>query len=92
VSTGLGFCAGGFEYAVDVVPVYLIFQRMNTAYGWGFNPLGLKWNFVRREEVLAVSGVERGSAVQQAEYSYLYEYGELHAQRGVGDAYSWGEI
>jgi hypothetical protein len=39
---------GRFEYAVDVVPVYLIFQPLNTAYGWGFNPLGLKWNFVRR--------------------------------------------
>jgi hypothetical protein len=39
---------GRFEYTVDVVPVYLIFQPANTAYGWGFNPLGLKWNFVRR--------------------------------------------
>jgi hypothetical protein len=39
---------GRFEYAVDLVPVYLIFQPANTAYGWGFNPLGLKWNFVRR--------------------------------------------
>ena len=39
---------GRFEYAVDMVPVYLIFQPANTAYGWGFNPLGLKWNFERR--------------------------------------------
>jgi len=39
---------GRFEYAVDFVPVYLIFQPANTAYGWGFNPLGLKWNFERR--------------------------------------------
>ena len=38
---------GRFEYTVDVVPVYLIFQPANTAYGGGFNPLGLKWNFVR---------------------------------------------
>ncbi len=39
---------GRFEYMVDAVPVYLIFQPANTAYGAGFNPLGLKWNFVRR--------------------------------------------
>jgi hypothetical protein len=39
---------GRFEYAVDVVPVYLIFQPANTAYGAGFNPLGLKWNFATR--------------------------------------------
>jgi hypothetical protein len=38
---------GRFEYAVDFVPVYLIFQPANTAYGWGFDPLGLKWNFER---------------------------------------------
>ena len=39
---------GRFEYVVDAVPVYLIFQPANTAYGVGFNPLGLKWNFERR--------------------------------------------
>jgi hypothetical protein len=39
---------GRFEYVVDAVPVYLIFQPANTAYGIGFNPLGLKWNFERR--------------------------------------------
>jgi hypothetical protein len=43
-----GFLRGRFEYAVDAVPVYLIFQPANTAYGVGFNPLGLKWNFERR--------------------------------------------
>jgi Lipid A 3-O-deacylase (PagL) len=43
-----GILRGRFEYAVDLVPVYLIFQPANTAYGWGFNPLGLKWNFERR--------------------------------------------
>jgi lipid A 3-O-deacylase len=43
-----GLLRGRFEYAVDAVPVYLIFQPANTAYGLGFNPLGLKWNFERR--------------------------------------------
>ena len=43
-----GILRGRFEYAVDAVPAYLIFQPANTAYGVGFNPLGLKWNFERR--------------------------------------------
>jgi hypothetical protein len=42
------FLRGRFEYAVDAVPLFLIFQPANTAYGLGFDPLGLKWNFVRR--------------------------------------------
>lgn len=42
-----GLLRGRFEYTVDAVPVYLIFQPANTAYGAGFDPLGLKWNFER---------------------------------------------
>src|SRR5229473_1956278 len=42
-----GFLRGRFEYAVDGVPVFLVFQPANTAYGVGFSPLGLKWNFER---------------------------------------------
>lgn len=41
------FLRGRFEYAVDAVPVFLAFQPADTAYGAGFNPLGLKWNFER---------------------------------------------
>jgi len=43
-----GILRGRFEFAVDIVPVYEIFQPLNTAYAGGFNPLVLKWNFVRR--------------------------------------------
>src|ERR1700683_5320770 len=43
-----GVLRGRFEYAVDFEPAYLIFQPANTAYGWGFNPFGMKWNFERR--------------------------------------------
>lgn len=43
-----GLLRGRFEYAVDAVPVFLVFQPTGTAYGAGFDPLGLKWNFERR--------------------------------------------
>jgi lipid A 3-O-deacylase len=43
-----GFLRGRFEYAVDGVPVFFVFQPANTAYGVGFDPLVLKWNFERQ--------------------------------------------
>ncbi len=48
---GPGFLKGRFEYAIDAVPAFLLFQPTNTAYGAGVNPLGLKWNFATRGHV-----------------------------------------
>jgi lipid A 3-O-deacylase len=42
---GPGFLRGKFEYAVDAVPVFMVFQPTKNAYGAGFNPVVLKWNF-----------------------------------------------
>ena len=42
-----GILRGRFEYAVDAVPVFLVFQPANTAYGVGFDAFALKWNFQR---------------------------------------------
>jgi Lipid A 3-O-deacylase (PagL) len=49
---GPRFLKGRFEYALDAVPVFLVFQPANTAYGAGFNPLNLKWNFATRGSVV----------------------------------------
>lgn len=52
-----GFLRGNFEYAIDLVPLYYIFQEVrprscpscsatpSNTYGGGFNPINLKWNF-----------------------------------------------
>jgi lipid A 3-O-deacylase len=48
---GPGPLRGRFEYAVDVVPAFLLTQRTNTAYGLGLNPFALKWNFASRRSV-----------------------------------------
>ena len=45
------FLRGRFEYAVDAVPVFFVFQPANTAYGAGFDPITLKWNFERRRRL-----------------------------------------
>ena len=49
---GPGFLKGRFEYAVDAVPLFMVFQKGNTAYGGGVNPLGLKWDFATRGKVV----------------------------------------
>jgi len=49
---GPGFLKGRFEYAVDAVPLFMVFQPTNTAYGGGVNPLGLKWDFATRGKVV----------------------------------------
>lgn len=48
---GPGFLKGRFEYAVDAVPAFVVFQPRNTVYGVGINPLGLKWIFATRGDV-----------------------------------------
>ena len=49
---GPGFLKGRFEYAVDAVPGFLVFQPANIAYGAGINPLNLKWNLATRGRVV----------------------------------------
>ena len=45
---GPGFLKGRFEYVLDATPVFVLWQKYNTAYGGGFSPLGLKWDFATR--------------------------------------------
>ena len=40
---GPGFLRGRLEYAVDAVPLFLVVQKTNTAYGVGINPFAFKW-------------------------------------------------
>ena len=58
---GPGLLKGRFEYAVDVVPVFLVVQRTGTAYGFGLNPFALKWNFVPRHNVMPYIDIGGGT-------------------------------
>jgi len=58
---GPGFLKGRFEYAVDAVPMFLVFQPANTAYGVGLNPLDLKWNFATRGDFVPYLELEGGT-------------------------------
>jgi len=58
---GPGFLSGRLEYAVDVVPMFLVFQPRNTTYGAGFNPIDLKWNFATRGSVVPYLEIDGGT-------------------------------
>jgi len=58
---GPGFLKGRFEYAVDGVPMFLVFQPSNTAYGLGFNPIDLKWDFATRSSVVPYLEIDGGT-------------------------------
>ena len=46
-----GFLSGRFELAVDAVPAFVVFQRANTAYGAGVDPVDFRWIFATRGKV-----------------------------------------
>ncbi len=58
---GPGVLRGRFEYAVDVVPLFLVVQQTNTAYGFGVNPFALKWNFEAHRQVIPYLEVGGGT-------------------------------
>lgn len=51
-SHGPGFLRGRLEYAVEAVPLFLVFQKTNTAYGAGVNPFAFKWALATRGSIV----------------------------------------
>lgn len=58
---GPGFLKGQLEYALDVVPVWVITQRTNTAYGGGVNPFAFKWILTSPKKVKPYFEIEGGT-------------------------------
>jgi hypothetical protein len=58
---GPGPLKGRLEYAVDVVPVFMVVQKTDTAYGFGLNPFALKWNFVEHHNVVPYIDIGGGT-------------------------------
>jgi hypothetical protein len=60
---GGGFVRGNFEWSADVIPIYYVLQPApaKNAYGAGFNPVNLTWNFTN--SVHTVPYLELGGGV-----------------------------
>ena len=58
---GPGFLRGQLEYALDAVPVWVITQKTNTAYGAGVNPFAFKWIMTSPKKVKPFIQIEGGT-------------------------------
>jgi hypothetical protein len=58
---GPGFLRGQLEYAVDVVPVWVITQKTNTAYGGSVDPFAFKWILSPAKKVKPFFQIEGGA-------------------------------
>jgi lipid A 3-O-deacylase len=58
---GPGILRGQLEYAVDVVPVWVIAQKTNTAYGGSVDPFAFKWIFSSAKRVKPFFQIEGGA-------------------------------
>ncbi len=56
-----GFLRGQLEYAVDVVPVWVITQKTNTAYGGSVDPFAFKWILSSSRKVKPFFQIEGGT-------------------------------
>ena len=55
-----GRLRGRFEYAVDFVPVFAVFQPGGVAHGISFNPVNLKWIFDARGRIVPYTELDGG--------------------------------
>jgi Lipid A 3-O-deacylase (PagL) len=58
---GPAFLRGQLEYALDVVPAWVIVQKTNTAYGGGVNPFAFKWILTSPKKVKPYFEIEGGT-------------------------------
>jgi len=58
---GPSILSGKFEFAVDAVPLFVAFQPANTAYGVGFDPVALIWNFKAHGRVVPYAELSGGT-------------------------------
>jgi lipid A 3-O-deacylase len=58
---GPGFLKGQLEYALDVIPAWVITQPNSTAYGGGVNPFAFKWILTTPRKIKPYVEIEGGT-------------------------------
>jgi len=65
---GTGFARGTFEVDSEIMPFdYVLWSGYKSVYGFGMNPLVLKWNFTRGRKVIPYF-VAQGGFLWSADY------------------------
>jgi lipid A 3-O-deacylase len=72
---GKGWARGNFEWALDLIPVYPVFHGDSTfgahdgvTYGFGANPVVLKWNFTRGKKFAPFIELAGGFLITQRDF------------------------
>jgi Lipid A 3-O-deacylase (PagL) len=91
---GPGFLQGQLEYALDVVPAWVIVQKTNTAYGAGVNPFAFKWIFSRPRKVKPFVEIEGGTLftntkVPEGTSSVNFTSSAAAGVHVLGEKYNW---
>ena len=81
---GPGILRGQFEYAVDVVPVFWLFEPKGTAYGFVLDPIALKWDFRERGRVVPYFELSGGTLFTSRDVPPGILVGELRLGRRSG--------
>jgi lipid A 3-O-deacylase len=55
-----GWLRGNFEWAVDAMPVYIVFPPDSAVYGGSFTPVIWQWNFTGRKKVAPYFAAQGG--------------------------------
>ncbi len=55
-----GWLRGNFEFALEVMPFYSVFQEGENAFGAGFTPVILTWNFLGTKKVKPFADIGGG--------------------------------
>ena len=55
-----GIFRGNFEWAVDVMPVYVVFPPQSAVYGGSIKPAIWKWNFTSGKKIVPYFAAEGG--------------------------------
>jgi len=91
---GPGFLKGRLEYAVDAVPVFVVFQPVNTAFGAGVNPFNAKWNFATRGHVMPYFELSGGTLFTNHDVPAFtsrvnFTSGAALGMHFLGDEHAW---
>jgi hypothetical protein len=79
---------------VDVVPVFLVFQPSGRAYGAGFNPLVLKWNFAAHRALVPYLELSGGTLftnhdVPAGTNTVNFTPSAAFGLHGLGEKFAW---
>jgi hypothetical protein len=81
---GPSFLRGRFEYAVDALPVVMVFQPGGRSYGFGFNPWVMKWNFETHRRISPYIELGGGALIRTREIPMGENHFNFTPTGGIG--------